>query len=696
VEQVERAGAGVVRGLRRGSTHGPTSQPLGSERVASVQPGAFDADAVAGSIHPMSRWKRGKARALARWTRGVGLLALAALAGVLASCAERPESRTYTSLLALADASPTTEAGAVRPLVLEVGGERRSALYQHPPSRVVIGPLPEGEDCQLRFAVGIRDDVWDASDGVTFRVSLRQGRKTRRLYKEYLDTRTSAPRWRERSVSLGTLDAASAPMLVLETGPGPDGDRNFDQAGWADPLVVCRERLRPSRANVLLISIDTLRADHLGVYGYGKPTSPNLDELAKSSLVFTRAYATAPWTLPSHASMFTGLLPHEHGAGHGSPYEPLSDEHPTLAAMLRSAGYRTVGFSAGGFAGQGFGLASGFERWVERSRVDFASVVPEILHEISSSLRGRPFFLFVHTFDVHGPYQGWEDQQRVAPAEWRSDDAATVPELPPEEWQGIRSIDQHEYLALERFAGLADVVDAYDAGIRQVDAQVGRILEHLRTTGLLDDTLVLVTSDHGESLYEDRFYIGHSYTVAEREIRVPLIVRLPGGAQRGRTDELVSLVDLVPLVLDALDMEPRTPMSGTSPLARLAGRLLPRHYVSGESVHLGIRFARSQHWKIQTEAWPPDDARSRLPASLADRFDPRARTLYLAPDGAVVEAGDPEPSHDGSGHELPVDRLAEILRQRPVPGSRIEEAEARAPSLDPKQLEELRALGYIQ
>jgi len=637
----------------------------------------------------MAKTRAGSSKQLAGIIQFCWLAALASLFWLMASChsSETKTTSMYTSVLALIPSQIGDAASPTHPLVLEVGGDRWSALYQHPPSSVAIAPLPRGESCELRFALGIKDDVWDKSDGVSFRIVIRKDGQESTVFEEFLDASTELARWRERVVDLGRLARDSDSALILETEPGPEGDGSFDQAGWGAPHIVCEEPKLEERVagrpNVILISIDTLRADHLGVYGYEGTTSPTLDELASSSLVFTNAFAPAPWTLPSHASMFTGRLPYEHGAGHRDVYEPLSSEHPTLATVLREAGYRTVGFSAGGFAGQRFGLARGFDRWVERPRANLRSVMPEVLDAIGANAEAS-FFLFLHTFDVHGPYLAWEEEAPTA----RPSRAAS---LPATEWRRIESIDYHSYHGLDRFQGLGEVIAAYDGGIRHVDAQLKRLLLYLRELSLYDDTLLIVTSDHGESLYEDHLYIGHSYTVSDREIRVPLIIRLPGGSHAGRTPELVSLVDLAPLVLDVVGIQEKPPMSGSNPLSRLEGVLDRRPHVQGEAVHTGVRFVRSRKWKVITEALPVGDPRSQLPRSLGDRFEGSPRALALEGDGSEAVVFGVRGATAEALAGLP--DLWDLARSAPEPGTDLGSS---PPALDDAQIEELRALGYIR
>jgi arylsulfatase A-like enzyme len=305
----------------------------------------------------------------------------------------------------------------------------------------------------------------------------------------------------------------------------------------------------------------------------------------------------------------------------------------------------------------------------------------------------KPLFLLLHTYDIHGPYAylpgageirvgpraGVEPRPAPArcPVSGACDEAA--------EWQRIRSVPYHAYQRFERFGGLAEARDAYDVGIRFVDTQLGVLLARLRDVGILDRSMLVITSDHGESLFDRSLYLGHSYTLYDEEVHVPLVVRLPDG-RRGRSDALVDLADVAAWMLDAAGVPPPEGVEGRSPLARESGAAPARESVHGESSHTGRRYVRSLGWKFISAAAP--GVKSLLPAALRDRFsageelydyadDPRERRNRAAmaplPDEAVA--------------------LRAAGEAKPVPGLRNEEP---APVLDATQEQQLRELGYLR
>jgi arylsulfatase A-like enzyme len=293
------------------------------------------------------------------------------------------------------------------------------------------------------------------------------------------------------------------------------------------------------------MTLDTTRADHLGVYGYERPTSPNLDELAAHAEVYEKAYSTSSWTLPAHASLFTGRYPRSHGMRHdpagelvladaidapeGIRARGLSDEALTLAEILQAAGYRTGAVVAGPWLHRSFGLSRGFVHYDDEA-VHSARRAAEVTDGALRWLEqgDEPFFLFLNYFDPHAPY--------APPPRYRKTFLPRGAEV------NLRSSRQAPAL--------------YDAEILYMDEQVGRLLRALRERGLYDDTLVIVTADHGE-LLGDRGTWGHERYLWEPLVRVPLVVKRPGPRQPGRREQApISIVDVLPLVLEAVGLEP--------------------------------------------------------------------------------------------------------------------------------------------
>jgi arylsulfatase A-like enzyme len=371
-----------------------------------------------------------------------------------------------------------------------------------------------------------------------------------------------------------------------------------------DRLKERREEARPLPAgdspNVLLVVLDTVRADHLRLHGYNRFTSSTIDKLAERGLYFQRVQATSSWTLPSHASMMTGRWPHELSAGW---LTPLDAAHPTLAEYLGSRGYATAGFVANLFyCGSDTGLARGFTEYrdyffaklsafkmaalIDRpveglraideflsSRINWtlftdaltpfdagirkpaAMVNREFLDWLSRRRQPeRPFFVFLNYFDVHYPYQvpdGGIHRFGVKPRTARQIELI-------ERW---RTVDRLKLSARE----IAFVRDSYDDCIADLDEQLGRLLDELGRRGILERTWLIVTSDHGESFGEQPGVFGHGTSLYQSQLQVPLVIVPPAGRpSRPIVPETASLRDLPATVVDVLGLGAGAPFPGRS------------------------------------------------------------------------------------------------------------------------------------
>lgn len=291
--------------------------------------------------------------------------------------------------------------------------------------------------------------------------------------------------------------------------------------------------------NVVLITIDTLRADHVGCYGYKQVKTPNLDSLAAEGARFERAFAVVPVTLPSHTTMLTGTYPMLSGM-HDFSGNKLSPQQPTLASVLRQSGYATAAVVGAAVLDSRFGLNQGFDFYYDHfdfSRLDEANldqmerpgnVVADIALDWLGKNSQKKFFLWVHLYDPHFPYR------------------------PPEPY--AREYADHPY----------------DGEIAFVDEQVGRLVRFLKEKGLYRNSLILVTGDHGESLGEHGEKT-HGFFIYNATMRVPLIIRLPDSTSARTVTDPVSLVDLMPTVLSALGVEIPTQVQGTSLLPAIRG-----------------------------------------------------------------------------------------------------------------------------
>lgn len=321
--------------------------------------------------------------------------------------------------------------------------------------------------------------------------------------------------------------------------------------------------------NLLLITIDTLRADHLGCYGYARDTSPSIDRLARDGTLFEQARVQWPKTNASVASLLTST----YGATNGvrAAAASLDRRLTTLAEMLAEEGYYSAAFVANAHLGKAFRFDQGFaevhelwgNRWVvHNSTINSAPFANDrIAREVKSWLAqngGRRFFLWVHFLDPHGPYQppagfdGRFGQDEL----YRAQQTPVAEELIP--W----------WIKDEKSTTLGDYVANYDREIASTDAAVGEILEEVKRLGLERKSLVVLTADHGESLGEHRYFFQHGKFLYDDCLRVPLIMRLPGKIPAGRrVSAHVGLIDLLPTILDLLGSDRaryRTQLEGES------------------------------------------------------------------------------------------------------------------------------------
>ncbi len=321
--------------------------------------------------------------------------------------------------------------------------------------------------------------------------------------------------------------------------------------------------------NLVLVSIDTVRSDHLSAYGYGRPTSPQLERLAAESHLFERSFSASTWTLPSTASLLTGLLPAQHGLRRLN--QNLVPAIDTLAEHLAHLGYCSAAITDGGFVSYGVGFAQGFERYdVTRGPAWATKDVAQIVQQAESWLaqhHGGPFFLFVHTYEAHQPHtnaEGFADDFIDPAYGGRFQQKAS---LHPDEADSLSDADRRH------------LVDLYDGEIRRADHYLGQLFDTLRQSPAWDHTAVLVTSDHGEEFFEHGD-IDHGFgKVYDPNVRVPMIFKPPAQAQGTavgqRFDGPVSGLDVVPTLLTLAGVELPEDLPGRS-LVDTRGRVDPR------------------------------------------------------------------------------------------------------------------------
>ena len=369
-------------------------------------------------------------------------------------------------------------------------------------------------------------------------------------------------------------------------------------------LAACGEPA--PRFNVLLVSIDTLRADHLSCYGYQRPTSPALDGIAAAGVRFADANAPSPWTLPSHASLFTGLYPRHHGVRDEN--RALGPRAATLAQVFSEHGYDTWGIVNAHYVSRRYGLGRGFDRYSQHS--EYANpqgtviankggvIMDEALSWLderdSEGAGARPFFLFLHFYDVHSDYAPTDEFRRrfARPYAGKLDGSTS---------QLLDLRDRGEDVSAEDVRFLHDL---YDAEIAQLDAELARLFRYLDERGLAERTLVVVTSDHGEEFLEHGSLL-HGRTQYQEMLHVPLLMRGPGVAAGVTVEAPVGLVDVAPTVLELCGLSFPRNVDGTSlvpywrdPSAVPAGRPLFAEADHNNAENDVVRMVRVEQMKL--------------------------------------------------------------------------------------------------
>jgi arylsulfatase A-like enzyme len=471
-------------------------------------------------------------------------------------------------------------------------------------------------------------------------------------------------------VRRGLVATVVSAAVALAGCPGP---------GPAKKAESPRPAVAGNRLNVLLITIDTLRADHMGAYGYHRPTSPRLDALARRGVVFDQAYTYWPKTRGSFVGIMTGRLASQTGYGKSHPL--LLDFNPTLASVLKGAGYETVATVDNPNVAASLGYARGFDRYRETweetalaSEMDRTrAITADGVRYLAEAKTDRPFLLWLHYVNPHAPYE--------PPAPWDEAfldaEASRGPRLRPV--NGFHDGVPKQWAVPGKTLGW--YVAQYDGEIAAVDAEVGRLVEALDASAVRDRTLVVVTSDHGESLGEHGYYFDHGEDLFDPSMRIPLIVAGPGVKVGARTRVLATTLDLVPTLLDAVKVSYPPDLAGDSLLPATRGEGRPeRGRLQGQNDR-NLLGAWDRRFKVVAT---PSEAGARY--ALYDR------------------ESDPGETRDASGAQPDRARLErrelELFRERIdaqlVKTRRLLEGQSGEERLTPEACERLKAMGYVQ
>jgi arylsulfatase A-like enzyme len=319
---------------------------------------------------------------------------------------------------------------------------------------------------------------------------------------------------------------------------------------WVNPLIY--QISETKRPNIILISLDTVRPDHLSCYGYPRETSSGIDRLASDGVLFKNTYSSTSWTLPAHVSMLTALDCLSHQVYF--PLQKMSRETKTLADILRTEHYICAAFTGGGYLSESYGFSKGFDSYQEIKlhgdlgiRFDEAERLGEMASDWIETNKDKDFFLFLHTYQPHDPYANLSPVGKEFLG-------------PNAEWEQIRMETLFEQKS--RFEThfsedeIQNIIDLYDGEIKYTDVSfVQPILEKLRDLGLYENALIILTSDHGEEFHEHEAWL-HDHSIYNESIKTPLIIKFPGQHYRGiQVESIARITDILPTILDILDID---------------------------------------------------------------------------------------------------------------------------------------------
>jgi arylsulfatase A-like enzyme len=415
--------------------------------------------------------------------------------------------------------------------------------------------------------------------------------------------------WRRPTFDLAKF--AGEEILIKFSVTSPEGYQARDE----DIIFLGNPVLRTPRSeddkNILLISLDTLRPDHLGCYGYRRDTSANIDRLAAEAVVFENAFSHCPWTLPSHSTMLSSFYPLETGSVLGKDhvqltFSRLAPSIKTLAEYLKDSGYSTFAVTGGGWISPTLGFSQGFEsfrRIREKRGEDIKNIISTTIKQIEDN-KNRKWFGFIHSYEIHEPYI--RSYYKPDPADGKA----------------------------------AEAISNYDSGIRYADDALGELIKFLKSSGLYDDTIIIITSDHGESFYnrenglpEHARHGLHGHNLYDELLRVPLIIG--GGIDkewRGkRVGGMSRLADILPTVLDITGAEAASGIRGLSLIPLIEGDGRRERVVYSEAVKKEPKYEmkslRSSKFKLMKRLFADDQSDSFL---LYDLVKDRHESLNIA------------------------------------------------------------------
>jgi arylsulfatase A-like enzyme len=430
-----------------------------------------------------------------------------------------------------------------------IGDYSINCFFAQPQSQFVFEvKLPE--ECYLDFGYGaLEESLENGSDKTRFRIELEHKNRSETLFSK--DFKPS----KKRLIINERIDmlpyGGEEVKIMFTTEPASEQKRkgtlvNNSYAVWVNPILY--QPPKEKETNFILLSLDTLRPDHLGCYGYSRMTSPNLDKLSEDSVLFENTFSTTSWTLPAHVSMITSLNTPHHRVINSRQRIPASSL--TLADFLRGKNFICTAFTGGGFLSTKYGFSKGFDSYQEMRkkgrddsfRLNEAESLKDRISEWLDKNHDKKFFLFLHTYQPHSPYANQSDFGKMFLAEGAKWHMITEDEIIGEKGQVNTVLSEEEK---------ENLISLYDGEIRYTDeCLIQSLVKKLKELDIYDNTVIVITSDHGEEFYEHESWF-HGVSLYNESIKIPLIIKFPHSLYKGRrVKEIARIVDIMPTILE--------------------------------------------------------------------------------------------------------------------------------------------------
>ncbi len=567
-------------------------------------------------------------------------------------------------------AGPSKE---VRFKIGRIGDRQRSSIVQRATSSITFEGLRLSDKPVARFFIAV-DDWAPESEGIQFSISVATGAQEKVVFQRHLAPAKN-PRdqgWSRQEVPLDEF-AGQEVDIVLRADLKEKPSANPGHAYWGEPEIVSETTSPKFLPNVVVISLDTLRADFLGTYGHPNEISQHIDAIAASGTVFDNCISQSSWTRPAHFAMLASRYPGFSILQYNEKFCRISSDVLTLAELLKENDYLTAAFTGGGYMGRKSGFEQGFDYYVSYGR-RFEPNLRPVADWLDNHADSR-FLLFLHNYNAHNPYDPPED----AKARFVMD--------PPAACEGVTFSTEDSQAGrvsrCQKDPGVAAYIKGIYAGeVFHVDRLFGDVVSQLKRLGVFEDTIFLITSDHGEGLF-DHGESNHVTTMYQELIHVPLILSGPGIPANTRIEHTVQLLDVAPTLLDLLGLEVPENFQGRSLVPLFRELASPRlKAFSATSWDRSMAFAESKPHSFSAATL--DDGKKLIrnlgeSGDEAELYDIGADPGELSP----LEANVPWQADLGGALNSWLRTLSQQDQCEHV-------------AMDPTTMEELKALGYLQ